>query len=935
MNRQLAAAISGILACSAYAGVAGAQETTTNSSAGPAELDMVTVTGSLIPQIRQETASPVLAITAEDMARQGYQNIVDVLRAQPLATGAVQDNQFSAGFTPGATTISLLGLDPGFTLILLDGRPLAEYPLLYNGEANFTDLSSIPAAMVERIDVLPGNQSAIYGSAAVAGVVNIILKKRLEGLEFAARAGGYEQGGGSNKRFELTGGMGRDNFDVTYGLQYSDQKPIWGFQRDEFDSKADDPDAALHFGSRTYLAAHIDIFTTGSGATVYDDPGEAACQGVAGNFRGTTTRDLRPDRGFFCGSLLESGFSTILNEQESASAYVNTNWRLGDNAKLYASLLFSDNRVETSSGTRFWVPDIDGSGGFIWNDLAAEPLQQYQRIFSPEEQGGINKNNDVLSSLSYNVALGVQGAFGASDWEYDAYYARSAYDLEDRQNWPLKAEMEDFFREQFLGPQLGTYYGYPVYHPDIDAFYQSVTPEQYDSFIGKIRTDSETWTHNLNLRITNTDLFDMPAGPVGGAVLFQVGKQSWENPTDPRVIAGDFWGLNGTQGAGERENWATALEFRVPLFSMLTANLSGRFDDYKNVDAGSDSDFTYKFGLEFRPIDSLLLRTSFATAFRAPDMAYIYAGESGFFTNVVDYFRCEEAGQPLATCIFNPVNTEGSRIGNPDLKSITADSLGFGFVWSPNDRFQLRADYYDIDIDDEVSDLDIDQVLRDENECRQGRLDASSPTCIDALARIDRTAPDDFVPNQLLLVSINPINVSREKVSGVIAGTTFRFGGGRAGDFQVGLDYNRSLEHEYTQFPGDPVIDLLNDGFNSTEFDSVTTADFIWDIGRWTASVHGIRYGGTPNFAEQSGTDPINGVEPGDIDPYYLFNLNVDYQLTDSSSIAVTVNNVADEGPPEDRSYSGLTAYPYYNIFNYNGYGRAYWLEYRMNFGAD
>ena len=269
-----------------------------------------------------------------------------------------------------------------------------------------------------------------------------------------------------------------------------------------------------------------------------------------------------------------------------------------------------------------------------------------------------------------------------------------------------------------------------------------MTPDEFDSFNGTIATDSETWTHSLNFRLTNTNLFDMPAGPVGTAVLAQVGKQSWENPTDPRVIAGEFWGITGTQGAGERENWATALEFRVPLFSMLTANLSGRYDDYRNVDAGSDSRTTYKLGLEFRPVESVLVRGSFATAFRAPDMAYVFAGESGFFTTVIDYFRCEETGQPLANCEFAAVNTRGSRSGNPDLKSITADSFGFGVVWSPNENFQIRADYYDIKIDDEVSDLDIDRVLRDENECRQGRLDINSPTCVDALSRVERTGPE-------------------------------------------------------------------------------------------------------------------------------------------------------------------------------------------------
>jgi outer membrane receptor protein involved in Fe transport len=601
--------------------------------------------------------------------------------------------------------------------------------------------------------------------------------------------------------------------------------------------------------------------------------------------------------------------------------------RFSDNTSMFVRYNFDDGRI---TELRNALLETRTSNFRTQNGVI-----QFQHIFSPEETGGRNKNNDINDSQSYNVALGARGSFGDSGWEYDAYYARSQYELEDRQNWPLTAEIEDFFRDQFLGPQLGTYYGYPVYHPNYQAFFTSVTPDQYDSFISQIRTDSETWTHSLNMRVTNTDLFEMPAGSVGFAALAQVGEQSWENPTDPRVIAGDFWGLTGTQGSGERENWATALEFRVPLFSMLTANLSARYDDYENVDAGSDSRTTYKAGLEFRPVDSWLFRASYATAFRAPDMAYVFAGESGFFTTVIDYFRCEEAGLDLSNCTFANSNIQGSRSGNPDLKSITADSFGFGMVWSPTDRFEARLDYYDIKIDNEVSDLDIDRILREENECRQGRLDINSATCVQAISHVDRGASTDPVPNQLHSVAINPINISKENVSGIIAGMSLGFGGGRGGSFQVNLDYNRTLDHDYTQFPGDAPIDLLNEGFYSSEFASIVTGDFIWSIGKWTTTLHGTRYGATPNFAEQNGAGAVNGVEPGDIDPYALFNLNVDYQLTDNSSLALTVNNVADEGPPDDPSYSGVTGYPYYNIFNFNGYGRAFWLEYSIDLGAN
>ncbi|WP_033477637.1 TonB-dependent receptor plug domain-containing protein, partial [Xanthomonas phaseoli] len=122
------------------------------------QLDKVTVTGSLIPRSQIETATPVFSITAQDIQRRGFKDVYDVLRSQPMATGSVQDSQFSGGFTPGAKSLSLLGLDPGFTLVLIDGRPMADYPLLYNGQSNFVDLASVPVGMVERIDVAPGNR---------------------------------------------------------------------------------------------------------------------------------------------------------------------------------------------------------------------------------------------------------------------------------------------------------------------------------------------------------------------------------------------------------------------------------------------------------------------------------------------------------------------------------------------------------------------------------------------------------------------------------------------------------------------------------------------------------------------------------------------------------------------------------------------------------
>jgi outer membrane receptor protein involved in Fe transport len=937
MKRNLlATTISGLLALStlpAFAQDAPApadpNATSEEEKKKAAELGKVVVTGSLIPVAAQETASPVTTISSEEIAKTGYRNVADVLRAQPLATGAVQDNQFSVGFTPGATTVSLLGLSPNFTLILVDGRPLADYPLLYNGQSNFTDLSSIPAAMVDHIDILPGNQSAIYGSSAIAGVVNVILKQHIEGTELTLRVGGYDEGGGDNLRFQATGGHSTDKLDLTWGLQYSTQDPIWGYDRDWFNSTEDNPNPNQRYGSRTFLI--LDAFTN-----QYIDPGEAACAGLADNFGGTTIYENRPGRGHYCGSRFEPGYTTILNDERNWSGYLNGTWQLSGNTELYGSLLFGQNKTKTNSGSHFWSPDIFGSGGYIIEDdgpngcdpYAFEcPLNLYQHIFSPEETGGAD--GYTTKSDSYHLALGARGAWG--NWDWDAYYSRSQQKVEEHQLWPLTDEIEAFFQDQFLGPKLDTYYGYPIYQPDHAAFYQSLTPDQYASFLGDIATRSKTWTHNLNFTVSNSELFELPAGSVGMAALVQIGRQSWDNPTDPAVVFGKFWGITATQGEGDRNNAAIAAEFRVPLFKQLTANISGRYDDYSNDGGGGDSKFTYKLGLEYRPIETLLIRGNYATAFRAPDMSAVFAGTSGFYTNVTDYYRCEQTGQSVDNCFFNPVQIFGTRIGVRDLESITADSYGFGFVWSPTRNFDLRADYYNVSIENEVVDLSINGILFNENECLQGRMDIDSPTCVDALSRIVRTSGSAPVPYLLRSVATEPINSASEKVAGIVSGTSFRWGGNGHANYEIAFDYNVTLDHTFTQFEGDEESDLLRDPTLSTEFTHILSGDFSVDWKRWSGHIHAVRYGSTPNYTSQLGASQNGGIAPHRINGWTTANVNLDFAVTDSSTVTLTVNNVFNRSPLNDKSY---TDYPYYNVFNYNGYGRAWWLQYAFRFGA-
>ena len=220
----------------AFAQDAGAQQqpTTAAPDAKAANLDKIVVTGSLIPQTEIETFKPVTIITAEDLQTRGFTSVQDALHQSSFSTGGVQGNQTSASFTQGAETNSLFGLNPGYTKYLIDGRPMANYPALYNGQDVFNNISGIPIDLVERIEILPGGQSSLYGSDAIAGVVNIILKKKVDGTVVSGRIGWYDEGGGESKRGSIATSFSSDDdrFNMLFGAQFEHRDPIWGYQRD-------------------------------------------------------------------------------------------------------------------------------------------------------------------------------------------------------------------------------------------------------------------------------------------------------------------------------------------------------------------------------------------------------------------------------------------------------------------------------------------------------------------------------------------------------------------------------------------------------------------------------------------------------------------------------------------------------------------------------
>lgn len=219
--------------CALFALSSGAFAQSTAGTGDEAEGDIV-VTGSRIPRVQEEGPAPITMINADTIRANGYASVPDILRAVTQNGGETQSQQSFSGasFTPGAQQVDLRGLGPNHTLVLVNGRRIADFPLPFQGRSNFTDISNIPVSLIERVEVLSGSASAIYGSDAIAGVINFKMKDKVDGTTLDYRHGRTEHGGGSSHRLTATSGWSNDRFHIVGGIEYSLQRPIWAYDRE-------------------------------------------------------------------------------------------------------------------------------------------------------------------------------------------------------------------------------------------------------------------------------------------------------------------------------------------------------------------------------------------------------------------------------------------------------------------------------------------------------------------------------------------------------------------------------------------------------------------------------------------------------------------------------------------------------------------------------
>ena len=924
--------------------------TTTTTAANKAtNLDKIVVTGSLIPQTTLETAQPVLIISAEDLRTRGFTSVQDALHQSSFATGGVQGNQTSASFTQGAETNSLFGLDPGYTKYLIDGRPMANYPALYNGSSVFNNVSGIPIDLVERIEILPGGQSSLYGSDAIAGVINIILKKKMDGGVVSARFGGYSDGGGASKRLSIADDFGSADgrFHMLFGAQYENANPIWGYQRD-LTKTFNQNGSSVPVASRDFLViGYYNSYT-------FLDPDN--CANVASGFGGTIALQHRPGRAQpYCGSFATPGYKTLQNGKESGQIYTHATFDINDNVQLYGDLLYSKEKVRYHVGSNYtwWGSSVEfkPSSGYFWDPNLGD-LMQLQRSFMPEDMGGwersMNKNEDSSTALT----LGANGTFGSSNWDYDVGVTHTEYKLTENQFARLAGPINDYFNSHILGPQQGTYYGYPVFTPDYAAFYHLIPVGDFNSFTTYTHSRSRTFDTMLRGQVTNGSLFSLPGGDAGMAIAVEGGNQGWTyNPDpllvpDPVTLQSQIWGTTSISGTGSRTRSAVTGELRLPVFKPLTISLSGRYDRYNAGDT-TFSKPTYNLGLEYRPFESLLLRGQYGTAFKAPTLADEFQGVSGFYSSTTDYLYCHRQNPAydvgaVQNCLNDPnVNQNfaqpqyfGTQSGNTALQPITADNFSYGIVWAPSAKFSIGADYHHFNIKNEVATQSVDQLMKDDLNCTSvadggtGQLDPNSGTCLAAFSQITRNGQ-----GVLDSVYVSKINVAREVLNVVTLSTAYQQSIGSWGDLSFKGSWTRNLKHEQQTYPTDDVINLLNNGYYSRDPHIRANASVAWNKNAWTTTLYGDYIGPTGNSIAWNNFDGFNYPGGGYVSSYTTYNASVNWQATPDLQLSFITTNVFNKMPDMDvASYNGFSGEPY-NSDMFDVYGRGYYFEARYSFG--
>jgi iron complex outermembrane receptor protein len=880
-------------------------------------LEEVVVTGSRIQRSTFDTSTPVNMIDQATISESGFSNINDVLRFDPsIGVGLNSANSSPSGLPnaqAGAGFVNLRGLGTDRSLVLVNGRRRVSGSF----DSSAVDVSMIPAGLIERVEIITGGASAVYGADAVSGVVNIITKDHMDGLEISVGAGHATEGsGGERVSVDLTGGSefanGRGSF--VFGLSYSKENELTALQRDFSKVQLDLETNPANTGPNDGIPDRIHVSDRGLFIFPY----------TGGFSVGGTWYTMDPglrliDRGEPFNSSSGIGaegfryieFARLRQEQEILAAHLGLDFSVTDGINFFLDADFGQTTSlgagqpdNTTQGTGLIINRIRRENPLIPADLAAfMDARGLAFINYNQAYKSWGSRSPTYDRESYTVTTGFDGVF-SNDWEWEVSFQDGSY--ENNSKWPnftitqRVADAIDVVTDPATGQPVCRSRAagcIPFFPLGNDRPADDVLNYLHHTVLRHHKNEQQIAAATLT-----GSLFALPAGDLQFAAGLEYREESITTLDDGLARIGAVHLFRGAEPQNADMSVKEAyLEALVPVLAdvamaqQLDIEAAVRFSDYDTIGNTTAT----KLGLNWMPVESFRLRTSFASSVRAPNLSELFNPgiTSGvFLDDPCDISRinlgtatrsanCAALGIPAGWIDPNAAPAKLAVTGgNPNLKEETSDSFAFGTVFTPVniENLQFSLDYWDIEINDAVSSFNSTDIM---NKC------VDSPTINNQFCPLITREPGPSY--SIARIDITKINAGRLNARGIDFAGQYSFDAWN-GDFSIGLGGTYLLDHELFVDENDPATLFITKGNpDNPEFRANLALSWLreaWNIGLNTRYVGSVEM--DPNVLTDESID-LNNV------PSRVYNdLIVGYEFNDSFRLTGTVTNLLDVDPP-------------------------------------
>ena len=645
MNRALAVLLRAV-ALSAFCGpfASAAQET-------PVELEKFQVTGTHIKRVDLEGTSPVVVLDRADIERSGASTVNELFRKVVYTTAGTVDESFTQGFAPASASIDLRGLGVSRTVVLVNGRRVPLFPFAQDGSQSFVDINLIPLGAIERIEILKDGASAIYGADAIAGVVNIILRKNYDGAMLSADYGGTTDGDGREGHLSVVTGKEWQNSNFTFVFD--------GFNRNPVD------------------ASDRNISASANGPI--DDRSRA---GNPGTIIGPTgpQPDPRCPPGSIDGPFCVFDFApynTLIPKAERTGMSAAFEHEINSGMSVFANATYMHSESKRSLAPAPTAFNVNGTNPN--NPSPGDDLLVIYRLLE------LDSRVDEFKTNAYNLVAGLEGTVGLWEWELGAGYG----DINTTSKGTSGYATQDALQQEVDNGTLNPFGS----SPNFSASDVSYKPQR----------EGKSKLYSGDLKATG-ELFEMRHGTLEMAVGAEYHHEDFRDKFDATTANDEVVGIGGTSGKGDRNVQSAFVEFAVPALQNLEFQLAGRYDHYSDF----GGELNPKLGLRWQAREDLLVRASAGTGFKAPTLQELYSGDIFGFESVLDTTNCDAARQAndpalIAQYCDNVQEVASITSGNPDLDPEKSDNFSLGVVWDATDWWDIAVDLWRIKTDDAVA----------------------------------------------------------------------------------------------------------------------------------------------------------------------------------------------------------------------------------------